>query len=107
LPGFHRGVQDICRFFDPSWTSTGDTVKKYCAEGALPLYLPEGANPEIHRPWDLEKTFDISFMEQHYGNRLEIIRRLAEAGDRVKAFGYGGPGAITCGRCVSKRFSPS
>ena len=85
------GVRDICRFFDLSWTSTGDAVKKYCVEGALPLYLPEGANPEIHRPWDLEKTFDVSFVGQHYGNRPEIIRRLAEAGVRVEAFGYGWP----------------
>jgi spore maturation protein CgeB len=85
------GVRDICRFFDLSWTSTGDAVKKYCVEGALPLYLAEGANPEIHRPWDLEKTFDVSFVGQHYGNRPEIIRRLVEAGVRIEAFGYGWP----------------
>ena len=85
------GVRDICRFFDLSWTSTGDAVKKYCVEGALPLYLPEGANPDIHRPWDLEKTFDVSFVGQCYGNRPEIIRRLAEAGFRIETFGFGWP----------------
>jgi spore maturation protein CgeB len=85
------GSRDICRFFDLAWTSTDDALKKYCVEGAVPLYLPEGANPSIHRPCDLEKTIDVSFVGQCYGNRPGIIRRLGEAGIRVEAFGYGWP----------------
>ena len=54
--GQAMGSRDICRFFDICWTSTEDAVKKYCVEGAIPVYLPEGANPEVHRPYDTEKT---------------------------------------------------
>ena len=44
------GMRDICRHFDLCWTSTEDALKKYCVEGALPLYLPEGANPRFTGP---------------------------------------------------------
>src|SRR4030042_1093655 len=90
--GLAFGSRDICRFFDLCWTSTEDALKKYCVEGALPVYLPEGANPELHRPREQEKTIDVSFVGQCYGKRPETIRRLGETGIRVEAFGYGWPG---------------
>jgi hypothetical protein len=90
------GSRDICRYFDLCWTSTEDAVKKYCVEGALPIYLPEGANPEIHKPHDVEKTIDVSFVGQCYGNRPEIIRKLELEGFKIEAFGYGWPnGALS------------
>jgi spore maturation protein CgeB len=89
--GLAFGSRDICRYFDLAWTSTADAVKKYCVAGAVPLYLPEGANPDIHRPLNLEKTIAVSFVGQCYGNRPAILRRLVEAGIRVEAFGPGWP----------------
>ena len=85
------GVRDICRPVTLNWTSTGDALKKYCVEGALPLYLPEGANPDIHRPLDLEKTLDVSFVGQRYGNREETIDFLRQSGIRAEAYGAGWP----------------
>ncbi len=90
--GHAAGARDICRFFDLCWTSTIDALEKYVVEGAIPFYLPEGANPEIHRPYDEEKIYDVSFVGQCYGNRPGIIARLREAGVRVEAFGPGWPG---------------
>lgn len=89
--GQAMGVRDICRYFDLCWTSTEDALKKYCVEGALPIYLPEGANPEVHKPYDVEKTIDVSFVGQCYGNRPEIIRKLKLHGIHVEAYGYGWP----------------
>jgi spore maturation protein CgeB len=60
-------------------------------EGALPVYLPEGANPDLHRPSELPKSIDVSFVGQCYGNRPGIIRRLDAEGIRVETFGYGWP----------------
>ena len=85
------GMKNICRFFDLCWTSTEDALKKYCVEKALPIYLPEGANPEIHKPYDLEKTIGVSFVGQCYGNRSTIIHALKDRGIHVEAFGYGWP----------------
>ena len=89
--GLSMGNRDICRWFTLSWTSTEDALKKYCVEGAVPLYLPEGANPGIHRPWELGKTIPVSFVGQCYGNRPAIIARLQEAGIHVEAYGAGWP----------------
>ena len=85
------GSRDICRYFDLCWTSTEDALIKYLAEGARPIYLPEGANPEIHKPYDLEKTIDVSFVGQCYGNRAAVIHELSRCGIAVKAYGYGWP----------------
>lgn len=89
--GLAMGMRDICRHFDLCWTSTADALVKYRVEGALPVYLPEGANPEIHRPYDVEKTIDVSFVGQCYGNRPEVVERLRKRGVAVEAFGYGWP----------------
>ncbi len=85
------GSRDICRHFDLCWTSTQDALVKYLVEGARPIYLPEGANPEIHKPCDLEKTFDVSFVGQCYGNRATVINELSRRGFAVEAYGYGWP----------------
>ncbi len=87
--GQAMGSKDICRFFDLCWTSTEDALGKYCVEGALPVYLPEGANPAIHRPLDLPKTIAVSFVGQCYGERPGVIGRLAEQGIQVETYGEG------------------
>ncbi|MBN2436979.1 MAG: glycosyltransferase [Deltaproteobacteria bacterium] len=89
--GLAFGSRDICRWFDLCWTSTEDALKKYCVEEALPVYLPEGANPELHKPGEQQKSIDVSFAGQCYGNRPETIRRLGAEGIHVEAFGYGWP----------------
>lgn len=90
--GQASGVRDICSGFDLCWTSTIDALEKYVVEGATPLYLPEGANPAVHRPYDDEKkVYDVSFVGQRYGNRPEIVSKLREAGVKVEVFGPGWP----------------
>jgi hypothetical protein len=89
--GSAMGARDISPYFSLCWTSTEDALIKYCVEGALPVYLPEGANPEIHKPYDVKKTINVSFVGQCYGNRPEIIQKLKQHGIHVKAFGYGWP----------------
>jgi len=89
--GLAMGSRDICRCFDLCCTSTEDALAKYVVEGAVPLYLPEGANPDVHRPHDLAKTVDVSFIGQCYGNRRETIERLRQRGVAVEAYGHGWP----------------
>jgi hypothetical protein len=89
--GQAMGSRDICRFFDLSWTSTVDALEKYCVEGACPIYLPEGANPEIHKPYDLLKTIDVSFVGQCYGSRPVIVEKIRDQGINIETYGYGWP----------------
>lgn len=89
------GSRDICRYFDLCWTSTEDALEKYCVEGARPIYLPEGANPDIHKPYGLERTIDVSFVGQCYGNRAAVIDELSRRGIIVESYGFGWPkGAV-------------
>lgn len=85
------GARDICQHFDICWTSTEDALEKYCVEGATPLYLPEGADASVHRPYPVDRSIDVSFVGQCYGNRPQIIARLQAAGIGVEAYGYGWP----------------
>ncbi|MHB8138253.1 MAG: CgeB family protein [Smithellaceae bacterium] len=85
------GARDICRYFDLCWTSTEDAMIKYRVEGARPIYLPEGANPEIHKPYHVEKTVDVSFVGQCYGNRSAVIDELSRQGIMVETHGFGWP----------------
>ncbi|MGD1151819.1 MAG: glycosyltransferase [Syntrophales bacterium] len=101
------GSRDICRFFDICWTSTEDAAKKYCVEGAIPIYLPEGANPEFHRPYNTEKTIDVSFVGQCYGNRSEVIERLESHGIHVEAYGFGWPNGPLTAEDMVRMYSRS
>jgi len=101
------GGRDICRFFDICWTSTEDAAKKYCVEGAIPIYLPEGANPEFHRPYNTEKTIDMSFVGQCYGNRHEVIERLTSCGIHVEAYGSGWPNGPLAAEDMVRMYSKS
>jgi hypothetical protein len=89
--GLALGARDISRYFSLCWTSTEDAIEKYCVEGAFPFYLPEGANPEVHKPYDIKKTIDVSFVGQCYGNRPEIVQKLKQHGISIEAYGFGWP----------------
>lgn len=105
--GLASGIRDICRYFDLCWTSTEDALEKYCVEGATPIYLPEGANPEIHKPYDLEKTIEVSFVGQCYGSRPEIINKLKMHGVQAEAYGYGWPNGSLSAQEMVKIYSKS
>ena len=105
--GFAMGARDICRYFDLCWTSTEDALEKYCVEGALPIYLPEGANPEIHKPYDVERNIEVSFVGQCYGNRAAIIQKLSMQGVQVEAYGYGWPNGPLSTQEMVKMYSRS
>lgn len=101
------GARDICRYFDLCWTSTEDALVKYCVEDALPIYLPEGANPDIHHPYELEKTINVSFIGQCYGNRAAVITELQNLGITVQAYGIGWPDGPLSTEEMVKMYSKS
>ena len=99
--GLALGTRDIGRYFDLCWTSTEDAIKKYCVEGSLPIYLPEGANPDLHKPYEIAKTIDVSFVGQCYGYRPKVVERLKRRGFHIEAYGHGWPnGPLTVGEMI-------
>jgi hypothetical protein len=101
------GARDICRYFDLCWTSTEDALIKYCVEDARPIYLPEGANPQIHKPQAIEKTIDVSFVGQCYGNRAAVVNELRNRGIAVQAYGIGWPGGSLTTEEMVRMYSKS
>jgi len=85
------GMRDICRHFDLCWTSTRNALEKYWVEGALPVYLPEGADPDLHRPYEVDMDIDVSFVGQCYGVRPHYVKQLSQAGIQVITYGAGWP----------------
>lgn len=55
--------------------------------GANPIYCQEAANPNVYRPYDVPREFDVTFAGQKYGNRPGYIRHLIEAGIDVRVWG--------------------
>lgn len=89
--GAHVGVCDVASAFDVCWTSTRSACEKYLVEGANPIFLPEGANPDVYRPLDVSFEYDVSFVGQCYGVRPKLVAALAARGIRVATFGPGWP----------------
>ena len=90
--GLATGARDICRYFDVWWTSTVNALPKLLVEGAAPLYMPEAANPSLHRPFPEEAfLYDVSFVGARYGIREETIKWLVGQGVDVHAWGPGWP----------------
>lgn len=90
--GKAQGIRDICKHVSISWTSTESALKKILVEGGTPIYMPEGANPEIHKPYPNEKkVYPVSFVGACYGERAEIVEYLRNKNVDIHTFGKGWP----------------
>lgn len=90
--GKAQGIRDICKHISISWTSTESAMKKILVEGGNPVYLPEGANPDLHKPYPKEKKiYPVSFVGARYGKRPVVLDQLRSKGINVVAFGNGWP----------------
>ena len=89
LGGIWTGPAALAAVVDLNLTSSRRSCLKYQAEGGLAVFWPEGANPEVHRPYDVPFEYDVSFVGGRYGYRPLLIEFLRERGVHVSAFGPG------------------
>jgi spore maturation protein CgeB len=60
-----------------------------------------GVNHHLYRPLDRPRRYQATFIGQPHGERRAVLRRLAAAGVRVEAWGYGWPrGKLTTREAV-------
>ncbi|MCK4500348.1 glycosyltransferase, partial [Candidatus Babeliales bacterium] len=52
-------------------------------------FWPEAAHPDIHKPYDLQFEYDVSFVGGKYGWRPKFIARLQKMGVNITCFGNG------------------
>jgi len=62
-------------------------LEDYRRLGANPIYCQEAANPNVYKPYDVPRDFDVTFVGQRYGNRPIYIRSLIDAKIQARAWG--------------------
>ncbi len=96
FPGMKRGGRyvspaGIAHTVDLNLSNTPESVIKYTVHGGLAMFWPQGAYPEVHRPYNIPFEFDVSFVGACYGWRPVLIRRLGRLGIKVECFGRSWP----------------
>ena len=76
---FHL-VEEIAPAYDFCLVPEKFRLEDYRRIGANPIYCQEAANPNVYRPHDLVREFDVTFVGQKYGNRPMHIRALLDSG---------------------------
>lgn len=82
-------VSEISPHYDFCLVPEKFRLDDYRKLGAHPIYSQEAANPNIYKPYDLPKEFDVTFVGQAYGDRPGYIKHLLDSGIDVRVWGYG------------------
>lgn len=89
IQGRYNSPASIAKYVDINLTNSRDSISKYLFHEGLAIFWPEGAEPSIHKPNDLDFQYDVSFVGRKYGWREIFIRNLKKLGIEVKCFGQG------------------
>ncbi|GEM_PF-928859 len=84
-----NGQKPLIGAVDVHLTNSPDCMRWYIGEGVPAYFMPQGVNPEIFRPMEVEKTVDVCFIGQRYGMRGRLVDALRAAGTEVACFGGG------------------
>ena len=87
--GRWSGPAALAEAVDLNLTNSPESCLKYEGEGGLAMFWPEGAHPEIHKPYELPFEYDVSFVGKKYGWRPQFIEQLGKRGIEVACFGSG------------------
>ena len=82
-------VSEISPHYDYCLVPEKFRLNDYKKMGANPIYCQEGANPNIYKPYNLPKEFDVTFVGQAYGERPDYIRYILNQNINIKVWGYG------------------
>jgi spore maturation protein CgeB len=82
-------VQEISPHYD--WCLVPEKIRlnDYVQMGARPIYSQEAANPNIYKPYDLAKEYDVTFVGQAYGDRPYYVQQLYQQGIDIRVWGSG------------------
>jgi spore maturation protein CgeB len=83
---FHL-VEEIAPAFHYCLVPEKFRLADYQRVGANAIYCQEAANPQIYRPHNVPREFEVTFVGQRYGNRPELLGRLVQAGVDTRAWG--------------------
>lgn len=87
--GQRLGQIDIVAACDLCWTSARVACEWHLAEGARPIYLPEGCDVSTFHRLDVPRDIPVSFIGSDYGFRRTVARDLRRCGIPLHTFGRG------------------
>ena len=82
-------VSEIAPAYDYCLVPEKFRLEDYRRIGANPIYCQEAANPNIYKPYSVPQEYDVTFVGQRYGDRLEYIYHLLNKGIDVRIWGLG------------------
>jgi hypothetical protein len=91
LGGRYPSAAALAQAVDLNLTNAPSSIIKYAVHGGLAMFFPEAAHPELHRPYDVPRDINVSFVGGCYGLRPRFIRELEKRGAHVECFGAGWP----------------
>ncbi|HHT9135737.1 MAG TPA: glycosyltransferase [Candidatus Wunengus sp. YC60] len=88
---FEKYSSVVAPHFDFICTTANSALPKYEKLGISNKVIKSqwACNYELYVPYDIEKDFDISFVGQPHGNRVDILSKLVEGGLKLEVFGFG------------------
>jgi len=81
-------VSEIAPYYDFCLVPEKFRLNDYKKLGANPIYCQEAANPNIYKPLDSSKEFDVTFIGQAYGDRPRYIKYLFDKKIDIKVWGF-------------------
>ncbi|PLX85732.1 MAG: hypothetical protein C0617_03370 [Desulfuromonas sp.] len=82
-------VKEISPHYDWCLVPEKFRIEDYKKMGANPIYCQEAANPNIYKPFELTRDFDVTFVGQAYGERPSYVHHLLQKGLDVRVWGPG------------------
>lgn len=80
-------VDRIAPAFDVCAFSERPSVEKFAAIGANPYWWPLAANPDVYKPYDLPRDYEVVFVGSAHRDRIEAIDTLLRRGVRAEVWG--------------------
>ncbi|MCK4517420.1 glycosyltransferase [Candidatus Babeliales bacterium] len=82
-------VSQISPHYDYCLVPEKFRLEDYERLGANPIYCQEAANPNIYKPYDIAKEFDVTFVGQAYGDRPLYLKYLLDNNINIRVWGIG------------------
>lgn len=82
-------VEEIAPAFDYCLVPEKFRLEDYRQLGARPIYCQEAAHPEVYRPFDLPREYDVTFVGQAYGTRIGFVSSLIQSDVPTRVWGPG------------------
>jgi len=82
-------VSEIAPHYDYCMFPEREALQKYIDVGANPVHIQMAANPDIYKPYPINREYDVTFVGQNYLSRQDYVEYLYRKGIDVHVRGPG------------------